>query len=127
VAVIFSTPIGDNDMSRKTAEEMAEMLSDIYEEKFGGKKRGRYQITRSGFTELAGRKKLQDSFIYKVIDSALDWGYIVVDLGDNLVVIEVSVTENYRKVPRSIITEIISGDDDLDTEEEDEEFIENEE
>jgi len=112
-------------MSRKTSDEMAEILSDIYEEKFGGKKRGRYQITRSGFTELAGRKKLQDSFIHKVIDSALDWGIIVVDLGDNLVVIEVSVTENYRKVPKSIIKEFISEDEDLDTE--DEEFLEEDE
>jgi len=104
-------------MRRKTAIEMAEILSELYENTFGGKSRGRYQITRSGFTALAGRKKLQDSFIYKVIDAALDLDYIVVDLGDYLVIIEVSVTENYRQVPKSIIKEIISQDEEDDDEE----------
>ena len=107
----FTTLLVGDEMSRKTATEMAEILTNLYEDTFGGKKRGRYQITRSGFTELSGRKKLQDSFIYKVIDEALDWGYIVVDLGDYLVVIEVSVTENYRQVPKSKIKEITEEDE----------------
>jgi|GEM_PF-1537508 len=102
---------------RRNAEDMATILAEIYEKKFGGKARGRYQITRSAFTELSGRRRLKDSFVYKVIDACFDEGYILIDLGNNFVVIDLAVTENYRKVPKSIVKEILEEDDEVEDDE----------
>ncbi len=76
---------------RKSAEKMAEIIEEIYEEKFGGKSRGRFQISRSAFRQLSERKKLHDSFIDEVAEEALELGYVLVSLGDTIAIIEEQV------------------------------------
>lgn len=92
----------------KTAEEVATLLASIYEEEFGGKRRGRFKISRSSLRRLAGRKRLEDSTISKVIDAALELGYVVSDLGDYLTIVEESVMLNYRPVPKSVLESHVS-------------------
>jgi len=108
---------------RKSAEKMAEIIEEIYEKKFGGKSRGRFQISRTAFRQLSERKKLHDSFIDEVAEEALELGYVLVSLGDTIAIIEEQVMLNYRNVPKSIINEYLSEDDEdeKDGEEEDEE------
>ena len=98
----------------KTAEQMAEIIDEIYEEKFGGKSRGRFQISRSTFRRLAGRKNLRDSYIEEVADECLELGYVLVPLGDIIAIIEERVMLNYRKVPKSIINSYLIEDEDSD-------------
>ncbi|NWH05700.1 hypothetical protein [Desulfobacter latus] len=96
---------------------MAEIIEEIYEEKFGGKKRGRFQLSRSQFRRLGGRKKLHDAFIDEVADECLELGYILIIIEDIIAVIEENVVLNYRSVPKSIINSYIEEDDDDDEDE----------
>lgn len=97
---------------RLNASEVAEILENIYETGFGGKKRGRFKITRSDFRKLSNRKNLHDSFIYDVSEEALELGYVVFPLYDDIVVIEEEVIRNYRKVTKKIIDENIEDEND---------------
>ncbi|OEU76645.1 MAG: hypothetical protein BA869_04890 [Desulfuromonadales bacterium C00003107] len=113
-------------MSRlKSPQVVGEAIKEIYEQKFGGKKRGRFQITRSQFRKLGGRKVLRDTFIDEVADECLDRGFVLIPVGDIIAIIEEGVVLNYRKVPKSVINPYIIEDEDeeegeLDVEEEEE-------
>lgn len=96
----------------KSAEKMAEIIEEIYEETFGGKKRGRFQLSRSQFRKLGGRKNLRDAFIEEVADECLELGYILIPIEDTIAVIEENVVLNYRSVPKSIINSYIEEEDD---------------
>lgn len=109
----------------KSAEEMATIIKEIYEKKFGGKRRGRFQISRSMFRRIAGRSNLRDAFVQEVADESLDNGYVLIPIDDALVVIEKRVLDNYRAVPKTIAKPYWSGDgDDID---QDEDSIEDDE
>lgn len=103
----------------KTPEQVALLLANIYEDEFGGKRRGRFKITRSSLRRLAGRKRLEDSTINRIMGAALEIGYILVDLGDNLAVVEESVMLNYRPVPKSVLSRHSIENDDATGEEDD--------
>jgi len=98
----------------KSAAKMAEIIKEIYEERFGGKKRGRFQISRSQFRRLGGRKTLRDAFIDEVAEECLDLGYILISIGDIIAIIEENVVLNYRNVPKSIVSSYIDKEDDDD-------------
>lgn len=108
----------------KTAKKMAEIFEEIYEEKFGGKNRGRFQISRSQFRQLGGRKILRDAFIDEVAEECLELGYILISTGDIIAIIEEKVVLNYRNVPKSILgsynDEEDAENDNPDTEDDDE-------
>ena len=88
----------------KTLRAVAEALRDIYEASFGGKERGRYQISRPALRELSERGRLEDSTVDKIVEEAYELGFVVTDLGDDFSVVEVDVMRNYRKVPARVIT-----------------------
>ena len=104
----------------KNAEKMAEIIEEIYDQKFGGKSRGRFQISRTAFRQLSGRKRLSDIFIDEVAERALELGYVLVSLGDTIAIIEEQVMLNYRNVPKSIINKYLHEDEDEDDEKDDE-------
>lgn len=89
-------------MLNRSPAEMVEVLRDIYEETFGGKERGRYRLTHSQFRKLSGRKRLEEGVTNRIINAALEAGFIIIDLGDYFCIVEESVMLNYRPVPKSI-------------------------
>ena len=92
--------------SKKTRNpaEVAEILVTMYETEFGGKDRGRFQISREGLREISGKKRLEDPIITATINEAYERGLVVTDMGEDFSVIEESVMRNYRKVPKQIIS-----------------------
>lgn len=98
----------------KTPEEMAEIIEEIYETKFGGKKRGRYQMSRVHFRMLSGRKRLADSFVWEVFDACLERGLILISFADIIAVIEEGVVLKYRSVTKNIVNSYIGEEDDED-------------
>jgi hypothetical protein len=91
----------------KTPVEVAEIVKQIYEQEFGGKDRGRFQISRAGLREISGRKgRLEESIIKATIDEAYELGLVVTEMGDDFSVIEASVMHNYRKVPKQVISNL---------------------
>ena len=95
----------------KTPADVAKELAGIYEKTFGGKKRGRYKISRGSLCRLSSRKRLEDSTIDKITDAAYDIGYIIVNLGEYFAVVEESVMLNYRPVPKSVLSEFIQNNE----------------
>jgi hypothetical protein len=98
--------------AHKNAEDMADILVDIYRKEFGGKKFSRYQISRSQFRKLAGRKRLRDAFIDMVAEECLEYGWLLFTFEDNILLIHENVVRKYRNVPDSIINSYI--DEDID-------------
>jgi hypothetical protein len=89
-------------MKNRTPEDTAKILAAIYEESFGGKDRGRYRLTHSQFRRLSGRKRLEPSVTTRIVNAALEEGFVIIDLGDHFCIVEESVMLNYRPVPKNI-------------------------
>jgi len=87
----------------KTPSAVAQGLKDIYEADFGGKTRGRYQISRPSLRELSERGRLEEITVHAIVSEAYDLGFVVTDLGDDFSVVEVDVMRSYRKVPSRLI------------------------
>ncbi|MEI7795961.1 MAG: hypothetical protein WCI06_04910 [Methylococcaceae bacterium] len=108
----------------KQPEEVAEFLSEIYEHQFGGKKRGRYKISRLNLRALSGRRTLKESIVEEIKYYASEnHGLVMNDLGDEFSVIELDVLYNYRPVPKAVLNIFIdtSGENSKASNEEDEE------
>jgi hypothetical protein len=103
----------------KNAEDMADILVDIYRKEFGGKKKCRYQISRSQFRKLAGRKRLRDAFIEDVAKECLEYGWLLIIFEGGIALIDEDVVRKYRTVPNSIIKLFVKDDDEENMIEED--------
>jgi hypothetical protein len=86
----------------RDAKQVAKILEKIYETEFGGKDRGRFQISREGLREISGRRRLEDTVLAAIINEAYERGLVVTDIGEGFSVIEEEVMRNYRKVPKKI-------------------------
>lgn len=53
-------------MIYREPNEVVDILCEIYDEKFGGEKRGRYKIMRVDLRKLAGRRRLHPSSLTKL-------------------------------------------------------------
>lgn len=89
----------------KTPTEVAQALQAIYESDFGGKSRGRFQLSRQSLRELSERGRLEDSVIAAIANEAYEIGLVMIDLGDDFSIIELEVMRSYRKVPVRVIRE----------------------
>jgi hypothetical protein len=89
---------------RRKPAEVARILAKIYEKEFGGKERGRFQISREGLRGISGKKRLEDPIITATINEAYELGLVVTDMGEDFSVIEENVMRNYRKVPKQIVS-----------------------
>lgn len=92
--------------------EVVQILGEIYELKFGGKRRGKYRITRVDLRKLAGRKKLHATIVEEIKDLMLESGYLMGEVADYFVLIDVRVIEGYRKLPRAILKPYWEEDED---------------
>jgi hypothetical protein len=92
-------------------EYAAKAIAKIYEDKFGGKKRGRFLMPGPYMRMLAGLKTLETDDVRMIQKEAHRLGYIVMDIGDHFSVIEESIMVNYRGVPKSVMSKYV----DLDT------------
>jgi hypothetical protein len=107
---------------RRTPEQVADILDDIYEERFGGKKRGRYKISRVGLRQLSNRMTLKESIIELIIDEVNEYGYIMIEVEDGYALIEERIVANFRSVPKSLINkycEELADEDEYEDEGED--------
>jgi hypothetical protein len=82
--------------------EIVQTLKKIYEETFGGKDRGRYKITRPNLRKLCGLSRLEETTIKRIVDAALEEGFVLIEVGDYFCMVEESVMLNYRPVPKNV-------------------------
>lgn len=90
------------------AWEIAETLADFYEESFGGKPKGRYQITRKLMKQFTGRKILRQDFLDQITERLYDLNLTLIDLaGDTFIVIPTKILEGYRKLTTRMVKSFI--------------------
>jgi hypothetical protein len=97
-----------NPSSKKSADQVAKILSEIYEKKFGGKGRGRYQISYAGLKHIAGRARLGEKFMAEVGDELFEMGFVLVNLAPDFAVVDLAIMGRYRKVPQSILLKYVA-------------------
>jgi hypothetical protein len=101
---------------KKTHSEVCEGLIHFYNEKFGGKLRGRFKIMRKDLMFLARWPRLSEIDVKQLSDLMLEKGYVMVDLDSYFIVIEERIVLGYRKVPNQLIADYIAAPVFLDTE-----------
>ncbi len=93
---------------RQSASAVATTLAQLYELAFGGKQNGRYRISRKFLHEIAGRRKISDDFLRDVAEEVFEAGFILIDLGTYIAVLNQSLTNNYRHVTKNAVAEILA-------------------
>jgi len=95
-----------------------------YETKFGGKKRGRFLITRSDLRELLGVSKLTTDTIDKLAEECLSIDLALIDMEDCFAVMETNMILNWRKITSRLVEEFRNEiDSELTEDEELEELL----
>ena len=91
----------------RTPEEVAELIADIYEMSFSGKKPARYRISRADFRILTGRARIEDVFIDKVMMSCFQLGIVMNNLDDEFTFIKTNTMRKWRKVPSLLVKSLV--------------------
>ena len=81
----------------------AQALISLYDQPFGGKDRGRFQISKRRLADLSGHVVLTSSFLSELACQLAENGYFLLDRNDYLVVLAATVTRNYRRVPDELV------------------------
>ena len=98
------------------------LYQHAYESTFGGKTRGKFQITRKGVKDLLGLKRLHPSTVRKLTDACLVQGLVVIDVDDSFAFAETEFVSKWRKLPTSRINAFAGGLNAADKDEEPLEF-----
>ncbi len=86
-------------MDRRPSErQIAEQLAELYEERFGGKERGRYRISMKQMRVLADRKRVPGTFIRKIGEELFELGYVLIDLETFFAILAQGTFRSYRRV-----------------------------
>lgn len=86
---------------RPSERRIAARLAALYEERFGGKERGRYRISMKQMRALTGRKRVPLEVIGKVGEEVFELGYVLIDLETFFVVLAQGTFGSYRRVSDS--------------------------
>ena len=83
----------------------------MYTEKFGGKSKGRYKISKENLAYLSARVNLQEVIIDQLRNTMLEEGYSFIKIYDDertsFIIINNNVFVNYREVPLRLIRQCI--------------------
>ena len=81
-----------------TAYQIAERLSEIYEQEFGGKPRGRYRISMKHMRTLTGRRRVTAEIVQTIAAELFELGYVLIDMETFFVVLAQRTFASYRRV-----------------------------
>jgi len=95
--------------SRPTERLVAEQLAGLYQEKFGGKERGRYRFSMKQMRALANRKRVPGEFIARVGEELFELGYVLIDLESFFVVLAQGTFRSYRRVSDRCLATMPAG------------------
>ena len=101
-------------MARREVDEIASDLISFYEEKFGGKTKGRYKISKANLAYLSARVNIQiDGFITPLIKEMLNHGFSLTRSIDEeveeYIIIRCKIFTNYREVPLRLIRQYLNA------------------
>ena len=91
---------------RPTVQQAAEILIALYDAPFGGKRSGRYRLSRKAMREILGRRHIPASVLEKLIDEVFEAGYLLLDLDTHFAVLEQRIVNNYRNVTQAALAKV---------------------
>lgn len=83
---------------RSTERRIAERLAELYEQKFGGKQRGRYRLSMKQMRVLTGRRRVPGDTIRRIAEELFELGYVLIDLETFFVILAQGTFRSYRRV-----------------------------
>jgi hypothetical protein len=89
---------------RPSERQIAERLAALYEDKFGGKERGRYRISMKQMRALTDRKRVPAEVIGQIGEEMFELGYVLIDLETFFVVLAQGTFRSYRRVSDSCLS-----------------------
>ncbi len=100
-------------MAAVTSERLGKVVhmlwAEVYEEKFRGKDRGRFVLTREQVKAALGVERLHATTIEALQDAALKRGLVIVDLDDLFPCIETGVIRKYRRPPTEVFDRFLKS------------------
>ena len=89
---------------------VAERLASLYEDRFGGKLRGRYRISMKQMRALTGRKRVPGEVIQRIGEELFELGYVLIDLETFFAVLAQSTFRSYRRLSDSCLAPTSDAD-----------------
>lgn len=87
----------------RSATETARILSDLYDERFGGDECERFRISWPELRGIAGVKRLTPAFIEEVNDALHESGYLLISCDNFILVAGETDFANDRRVPQRLV------------------------
>jgi hypothetical protein len=110
-------------MRKKRIDSVAKCLYfQAYEAEFGGKDRGKFQVSREGLKSLLGVQRLHASTIERLTDACLATGLVLIDMDNSFAFAEMAFVERWRKLPVSRLKTYTEEIESLDEEGEDDDW-----
>ena len=91
------------------ADVVAEKLENLYARPFGGRRAGKFRISRKFLRQVAGRRRLSDDFVRAVGEALFERGCVLVDLETHFVVLEQRLFNSYRRVTAAAVSQIMTA------------------
>lgn len=83
------------------------LSDDVYRTSFGGKPGGKFLVSRDGLKDLLGVNRLTTSILEDLTNECLQHEMAIIDLDDCFAFVDEGFVRNFRKVPNSLIREIV--------------------
>ena len=102
-------------------EEIADLLSQLYESDFNGKNNGRFRIARPELAMLSGREYIERSSVKQIITwLAEKHGLLMIDMNDEFPIIKYSILRRYRKATSRVLEDVLGVSSEIESSDEDE-------
>jgi len=88
----------ENENHRFDAAAVADCLAMLYDQEFGGNRRGRFRISMKMLRGIAGRRRLHPAHIRAIADEVYERGLVLIDLETFFVVLSQRTFASYRRV-----------------------------
>ena len=90
-------------MKQLEPPEIAARLAALYQLRFGGRRTGRFRVSRKYLNKLSGRKRLSDQLLQDVADEIFERDFVFIDLESYFVLLDQKLFTGYRRVTGSAI------------------------
>lgn len=105
------------EQNEREPTEVARLLVALYEEPFGGKRRGRYRIAMKLMRRLLGVRRVWPDQVEAVRRALYQQGYVLLDMETYFTVVSQQTFFSYRRVNESALSSLLGAPvtpDDLD-------------
>ncbi len=99
----------------RSPKNMAEILFNIYNSEFGGKKQGRFRTSRNNFRKIANIPLITDDYLAETSLWLRKYDLILINLDNAFCIFPLSSTESFRRVPESVISQYLESNDRIDS------------